>query len=43
VKDPDGNLYTVDLVLEGDHLKGTVSMNQGGQTVKAKMDVARVK
>lgn len=43
VKDPDGNIYTVDLVLDGDHLKGVVTMSHDGQAMKAKMDVARVK
>jgi opacity protein-like surface antigen len=42
----DGTVYKCDLVLEGDHLKGDVSATAGGgggQALKAKMDLARVK
>lgn len=40
----DGTVYKCDLVLEGDHLKGDVAVTTGtGQTLKAKMDIARVK
>jgi hypothetical protein len=43
VKAPDGTVYSVVLVLEGDHLKGDITATREGQTMKAKMDVARVK
>ena len=40
----DGTVYKCDLVLAGDHLKGDVAVStSGGQTLKAKMDIARVK
>lgn len=40
----DGTVYKCDLVLAGDHLKGDVSAtSSGGQALKAKMDLARVK
>jgi opacity protein-like surface antigen len=41
----DGTVYKCDLVLDGDHLKGEVSAAAGGsgQTLKAKMDLTRVK
>ena len=40
----DGTVYKCDLVLAGDHLKGDVSAAGGnGQTLKAKMDLTRVK
>ena len=40
----DGTVYKCDLVLAGDHLKGEVSAAAGnGQTLKAKMDLTRVK
>lgn len=39
----DGTLYKCDLVLAGDHLKGAVLATSGGQTLKAAMDVQRVK
>ncbi|SPF50277.1 conserved exported hypothetical protein [Candidatus Sulfopaludibacter sp. SbA4] len=45
VKSPeDGTVYKCDLTLVGDHLKGDVSATAGnGQSLKAKMDLARVK
>jgi opacity protein-like surface antigen len=45
VKSPeDGTVYKCDLVLVGDHLKGEVTATgSGGQNMKGKMDVARVK
>jgi len=40
----DGMVYKCDLVLDGDHLKGDISAAAGnGQTLKAKMDLTRVK
>jgi len=45
VKSPeDGMVYKCDLVLAGDHLKGDVTATgSGGETMKGKMDVTRVK
>jgi hypothetical protein len=45
VRDSDGTTtYKCDLVLEGDHLKGPVTIVTGdGQTVAAKLDLSRVK
>jgi hypothetical protein len=44
VKDPNGVVYKLDLVLEGDHIKGDVLMTHpDGQTQKAKLDLTRVK
>ena len=45
VRDSDGTTtYKCDLVLEGDHLKGSVTIVTGdGQTVAAKLDLSRVK
>jgi hypothetical protein len=45
VKEPDGaTTYKCDLVLEGDHLKGPVTIvTPDGQTVAAKLDLSRVK
>ena len=43
VTGPDGTVYSVDLTLEGDHLKGELSFKREGQAAKAKMDVARAK
>jgi hypothetical protein len=38
-----GGAFKFDVALEGDHLKGEVTMAAGGQTIKAKMDATRVK
>ena len=35
--------FKFDVALEGDHLKGDVTMEAGGQTMKAKMDATRAK
>jgi len=45
VKSPeDGTVYKCDLVLVGDHLTGEVNAtSSGSQTMKGKMDIARVK
>ena len=37
---PDGS-FKFDIALEGDHLKGEVTLAAGGQTMKAKMDATR--
>ena len=39
---PNG-AFTFDITLEGDHLKGDVTLGAGGQTMKAKMDATRAK
>ena len=39
----NGMVYTVELVLEGDHLKGDIIASRGDQIVKAKMDLTRSK
>jgi len=44
VKDPNGVVYKLDLVVDGDHIKGNILMTgPDGQSQKAKLDVARVK
>jgi hypothetical protein len=39
----EGPLYKVDVMLVGDHIKGDVSVVDGGQTSQAKVDLTRVK
>ena len=39
---PNG-AFKFDVALEGDHLKGEVTLAAGGQTMKAKMDATRAK
>ena len=39
---PNG-AFKFDMALEGDHLKGDVTMSASGQTMKAKMDATRAK
>ena len=44
VHDSDGMVYALDLTLQGDHLKGDVTITTAsGQTMKGKVDVARAK
>ena len=43
VTSPDGIVFKLDLVLEGDHLKGDVNGMRDGQPMKAKIDLTRVK
>lgn len=43
VKSPDGTVYSIDVKLEGDHLKGNITADMGGQTMKGTIDVARAK
>jgi len=38
-----GGAFKFDVALEGDRLKGEVTVSAGGQSIKAKMDAARVK
>ena len=39
----EGPAIKFDLVLEGDHIKGDASASHEGQTIKAKLDLTRVK
>jgi hypothetical protein len=39
---PNG-AFRFDVALEGDHLKGAVTLSAGGQTMKATMDATRAK
>lgn len=41
--DHEGHTLKLALVLAGDHIKGDASMEGGGQTATAKLDVTRVK
>lgn len=43
VTSPDGIVFKLDLMLEGDHLKGDVNGMRDGQPMKAKIDLTRVK
>lgn len=43
VTNPDGMVFKLDLVLEGDHIKGEVNASREGQTIKAKVDLTRQK
>ena len=44
VKDPNGVLYKLNLVLDGEHLKGDVAVvSPEGQSQKATLDLTRVK
>ncbi len=43
VASPDGVVYKLDLVLEGEHIKGNITMSREGQTMKATIDVTKVK
>jgi len=44
VQSPDGAVYQVDMVVvDADHIKGDVTFTQGGQTMKGKLEVSRVK
>jgi hypothetical protein len=39
----NGMMLKMNLVVEGDHLKGEITMSRDGQTMKAKLDVAKAK
>lgn len=41
VTDPDGVVYKVTMSLNGDKLNGDIQINAGGQTAKAKIELAR--
>jgi hypothetical protein len=43
VTSPDGIVYKLDLVLENDRIKGDANATREGQTMKAKVDLGRVK
>jgi hypothetical protein len=43
VTSPDGVVYKLNLVLEGDRIKGDVNATREGQAIKAKVDLGRVK
>lgn len=43
VNGPDGLMLKISLVLEGDSLKGDVAGSHGGEAMKAKLDLKRVK
>jgi len=44
VQDPNGATFTLSLMLEGDHIKGDVTVTSPeGETMKAKLDMTRVK
>ena len=43
VTSPDGAIYKFTLSLEGEHIKGSIEVNAGGQAMKGMLDVTRVK
>jgi opacity protein-like surface antigen len=43
VTSPDGATYKFTLTLDGEHIKGPVEANAGGQTIKGMLDVTRAK
>ncbi|HEX6971424.1 MAG TPA: hypothetical protein VF234_04335, partial [Limnochordia bacterium] len=43
VTSPDGVVYKLDVVLDGDHMKGDVSASREGQAIKAKIELTRQK
>src|SRR5580765_7787450 len=43
VNSPDGAVYKLDLVVEGEHIKGVVTVTVGGQSMKAKVDMTKAK
>lgn len=43
IKHPSGMTLKMELTLDGDSLKGDVTGNRDGQTMKAKLDLKRVK
>ena len=42
VNPSDGATYTVSLTVDGDRMTGEVTVSQGGQTMKAKIELKRV-
>jgi hypothetical protein len=43
VTSPEGLVFKLDLVLDGDHIKGDASATRDGQAMKAKVDLTRQK
>ena|SRR5947209_7823227 len=43
VTSPDGAVYKFSLTLDGDHIKGSIDVSAGGQTMKGVLDVKRAK
>lgn len=43
VTSPEGNVLKLTLTLDGDKLKGDATMNREGQSMKAALDLSRVK
>ena len=43
VTSPDGVVYKLDLVVEGERIKGNVNATREGQTIKATVDLQRAK
>jgi hypothetical protein len=43
VTSPEGMIFKLDLVVEGDQIKGDVNATRDGQPMKAKVDLKRVK
>jgi hypothetical protein len=43
VSSPDGMVFKLDLTVNGDRIKGDVSMTREGETIKCTIDVTRVK
>jgi hypothetical protein len=39
----EGVKYTLDMVVDGEHIKGAVSSSRDGRPIKAKVDLTRVK
>jgi hypothetical protein len=40
---PEGAVYKFILTVDGDHITGNIDVSAGGQSMKAKLDVKRVK
>ena len=43
VKSPEGMVFKVEMMLEGDHLKGSAVGNMNGETMRAKLDLTKAK
>ncbi len=43
VTSPEGMVFKLDLVLDGDHIKGAANSTRDGQTMKATVDLTRQK
>jgi len=43
VTSPEGMIFKLDLVLEGDHIKGDANATRDGQPMKAKVELTRQK